>query len=104
MIQKDSYKHETYFDIRSLVTAELEELWSWYCFEKVALGVETLQECSTESTLRIFLAQKPLAVQRKDFGEFSKSICSKGKNQNPRGRYPIGRELACQLARTFPYC
>ena len=56
MIQKDSYKHETYFDIRSLVTAELEELWSWYCFEKVALGVETLQECSTESTLRILLA------------------------------------------------
>ncbi len=43
MIQKDSYlKHETYFDIRSLVTAELEELWSWYRFEKVALGVETL--------------------------------------------------------------
>ena len=42
MIQKDSYKHETYFDIRSLVTAELEELWSWYRFEKVVLGVETL--------------------------------------------------------------
>jgi len=37
-------KHETYFDIRSLVTAELEELWSWYCFEKVALDVETLKE------------------------------------------------------------
>ena len=65
MIQKDSYKHETYFDIRSLVTAELEELWSWYCFEKVVLGVETLQECSTESTLRIFLAQKLPAVQKR---------------------------------------
>ena len=65
MIQKDSYKHETYFDIHSLVTAELEELWSWYCFEKVVLGVETLQECSTESTLRIFLAQKLPAVQKR---------------------------------------
>ena len=65
MIQKDSYKHETYFDIRSLVTVELEELWSWYCFEKVVFGVETLQECSTESTLRIFLAQKLPAVQKR---------------------------------------
>ena len=46
MIQKDSYKHETYFDIHSLVTAELEELWSWYCFEKVTLVVETLQVMS----------------------------------------------------------
>ena len=44
MIQKDSYKHETFFDIRTLVTSELEELWSWYCFEKVALDVETLKE------------------------------------------------------------
>ena len=67
MIQKDSYKHETYFDIRSLVTAELEELWSWYCFEKVALGVETLQECSTESTLWISLAQKPPGGAEKRF-------------------------------------
>ena len=33
--------------------------------EKVALGVETLQECSTESTLRIFLAQKLPAVQKR---------------------------------------
>ena len=65
MIQKDSYKHQTYFDIRSLVTAELEELWSWYCFEKVTLSVETLQECSTESTLRIFLAKKLPAVRKK---------------------------------------
>ena len=65
MIQKDSYKHQTYFDISSLVTAELEELWSWYRFEKVALGVETLQECSTESTLRIFLAKILPAVQKK---------------------------------------
>ena len=65
MIQKDSYKHETYFDIRILETAELEELWSWYCFEKVTLGVETLQECPTESTLRIFLAQKLPAVQKR---------------------------------------
>ena len=62
---KGFLKHETYFDIHSLVTAELEELWSWYCFEKVALGVETLQECSTESTLRIFLAQKLPAVQKR---------------------------------------
>ena len=65
MIQKNSYKHETYFDIRSLVTAELEELWSWYCFEKVALGVETLQECLTELTLRIFLGKKLPAVQKR---------------------------------------
>ena len=40
--QKYSYKHETCFDRRSLVTVELEELWSWYRYEKVALGVETL--------------------------------------------------------------
>ena len=65
MLQKDSDNHETDFDIRSLVTAELEELWSWYRFEKVALGVETLQECSTESTLRIFPAQKLPAVQKR---------------------------------------
>ena len=65
MIQKDSYKHETYFDIRSLVIAELEELWIWYCFEKVALGVETLKECSTKSTLLILLAQKLPAVQKR---------------------------------------
>ena len=38
MIQKNSCKHETYFDIRTLVTAELEELWNCYCFEKVVLG------------------------------------------------------------------
>ena len=25
MIQKDSYEHETYFDMRSLVTTELEK-------------------------------------------------------------------------------
>ena len=51
--------------MHSLATAKLEELWSWYCFEKVALDVETLKECSTESTLRIFLAQKLPAVQKR---------------------------------------
>ena len=64
MILNDSYKHETYVDVRSLVTAQLEELWSWYCFEKVVLYVETLKECSTESKLWVFLAQKLPAMQK----------------------------------------
>jgi len=34
MIQKNFYIHEPCLDMRSIVTAELEELWSWYCFEK----------------------------------------------------------------------
>ena len=76
---KGFLKHETYFDIHSLVTAELEELWSWYCFEKVALGVETLQECSTESTLRISLAQKLPVVQKNILENFRSQSALRAK-------------------------
>ena len=72
-------KHETYLDVRSLVTAKLEELWSWYCFEKVALGVESLQECSTESTLRISLAQKLPVVQKNILENFRSQSALRAK-------------------------
>ena len=69
----------------------------WHLVWKLCKNVQLSQHSG-------FSLHKNCRRCRKDFGEFSKSICSRGKNQNPRGSYPIGRELACQLARTFPFC
>ena len=85
------------------VAVELEELWSWYCFEKVLLGVETLQEGQLSQYFG-FSLNKKCWLCRKDFEEFSKLICSNDQNQNTWGKFPIARELVCQLVWTFQFC
>ncbi len=67
MMQNNSSCKETFFETCCTVPAELEELWNWFCFEKGALGVETLAESSTEKTLRIFFENKPTGGAKKIF-------------------------------------
>ena len=53
-MQNNLALNETYFSFCCTIPAELVELWNWFCFEKGALGTETLQESSLESKLKIF--------------------------------------------------
>ena len=43
--------NETYFSFCCTIPAELVELWNWFCFEKGALGTETLQESDRKSVV-----------------------------------------------------
>jgi len=52
-MQNNLALNETYFSFCCSIPAELVELWNWFCFEKDALGIETLQESSLESRLKI---------------------------------------------------
>ncbi len=58
-MQNNLALNETYFSFCCTIPAELVELWNWFCFEKGALGTETLQESSLESRLKIFYPKKP---------------------------------------------
>ena len=58
-MQNNISLNETYFSFCCTFPAELADLWSWFCFERGGLGVETLAEDSTELTLRIFFSKKP---------------------------------------------
>ena len=74
MIQNNISLNETYFSFCCTVPAELVELWSWFCFEKGVLGVETLAEDSTEFTLRIFFSKKPERGAKKLFECFQREM------------------------------
>ena len=58
-MQNNLALNETYFSFCGTIPAELVELWNWFCFEKGALGTETLQGSSLESRLKIFYPKKP---------------------------------------------
>ena len=79
MMQNNSSCKETFFETCCTVPAELEELWNWFCFEKGALGVETLAESSTEKTLRIFFENKPTGGAKKIFEDFQNEIFPESK-------------------------
>ncbi len=59
-MNKNCSQNETYFELFCLVPNNQEELWSWFCFENGALGVETLEENSSTCKLRIFFKNQPL--------------------------------------------
>ena len=69
-MQADSSIEHTYFEICCTLAIETEELWSWFCFEKGALGVETLSESPIALTLRIFFEHKPLGGAQKLVEDF----------------------------------
>ena len=70
MIKSNPTFAETYFELCCTVSSEWEELWSWYCFENDALGVETISESSSELTLRVFFAIKPSGGAKKLIDNF----------------------------------
>ena len=70
-MQNNLALNETYFSFCCTIPAELVELWNWFCFEKGALGTETLQESSLESKLKIFY-QKIQTVVHKNYLNVSK--------------------------------
>jgi ribosomal protein L11 methyltransferase len=70
MKQIDFSIKQTYFEICCTLPFEAEELWSWYCFENGALGVETILESPTELTLRISFQNKPLGGAEKLVDDF----------------------------------
>jgi len=72
--QKNIFDDKTYFSFCCTINAESAELWSWFCFEKGALGVETLAEDSNELTLRIFFSKKPERGVKKYFECFQREI------------------------------
>jgi ribosomal protein L11 methyltransferase len=76
MKQIDSSIKQTYFEICCTLAFEDEELWSWFCFEKGALGVETMAEFPTELTLRIFFQHKPLGGAEKLVDDFRNETTS----------------------------
>ncbi len=76
MKQIDSSIVQTYFEICCTLAFEDEELWSWFCFGKGALGVETMAEFPTELTLRIFFQHKPLGGAEKLVDDFRNETAS----------------------------
>ena len=74
MKQKNIFDDKTYFSFYCIINAESAELWSWFCFEKGALGVENLAEDSNELTLRIFFLKKPERGAKKYFECFQREI------------------------------
>ena len=83
MIQNNISLNETYFSFCCTIPAELAELWSWFCFEKGGLGVETLAEDSTEFTLRIFFLKKPERGAKKLFECFQREMNIVFEKQKP---------------------
>jgi len=69
-MQADSSIEQTYIEICCTLPVEAEELWSWFCFEKGALGVEILSESPIVLTLRIFFEHKPLGGAKKLVDDF----------------------------------
>ncbi len=63
-MQNNSALNETYFSFCCTIPAELVELWNWFCFEKGALGTETLKESSLESRLKIFYPKNQTVVHK----------------------------------------
>jgi ribosomal protein L11 methyltransferase len=76
MKQIDSSIVQTYFEFCCTLAFEDEELWSWFCFGKGALGVETMAEFPTELTLRIFFQHKPLGGAEKLVDDFRNETAS----------------------------
>lgn len=76
MKQTDSSIAQTYFEICCTLPIEAEELWSWFCFEKGALGLETLAESSVELTLRAFFEHKPSGGAQKLIEDFRSETAS----------------------------
>jgi len=76
MMQVNSSIEQTYYEICCTLPVEGEELWSWFCFEKGALGVETTAESPTELTLRIFFQHKPLGGTQKLVDDFRNETVS----------------------------
>ena len=79
MKQTNSSIAQTYYEICCTLPLETEELWSWFCFEKGALGVETMTESPTELTLRIFFEHEPAGGAQKLVDEFCSETASKAK-------------------------
>ena len=76
MKQTNSSIAQTYFEICCTLPLETEELWSWFCFEKGALGVETMTESPTELTLRIFFEHEPAGGAQKLVDDFCSETAS----------------------------
>ena len=76
-MQNNLTLNETYFSFCCTIPAELVELWNWFCFEKGALGTETLQESSLESRLKIFYLKKPDGGAQKLFECFQREMNAK---------------------------
>jgi len=76
MKQIDSSIVQTYFEFCCTLAFEDEELWSWFCFGKGALGLETMAEFPTELTLRIFFQHKPLGGAEKLVDDFRNETAS----------------------------
>ena len=70
---------ETFFEIHCVVPSRSSELWNWYCFEKGALGIQTMEESISESTFRIFFKKRPIGGAKKLIDVFHIEI-SKGEN------------------------
>ena len=76
-MQNNLALNETYFSFCCTIPAELVELWNWFCFEKGALGTETLQESSMESSLKIFCSKIPDGGAQKLFECFQREMNAK---------------------------
>jgi len=79
MKQTNSSIAQTYFEICCTLPLETEELWSWFCFEKGALGVETMTESPTELTLRIFFEHEPAGGAQKLVDDFAAKLLQRQK-------------------------
>ncbi|MBC8257805.1 MAG: 50S ribosomal protein L11 methyltransferase [SAR324 cluster bacterium] len=69
----------SYFCFCCSVPVELLELWSWFCFEKEALGVETLQESSKVSLLKISFTKKPDGGAKNIVESFQSELLTAGE-------------------------
>ena len=57
---------ETYFEIFCVVSSGLSELWNWFCFEKGALGIQTIEDSIAESKFKIFFDKSSINIKSFD--------------------------------------
>ena len=43
----------------------MSELWNWFCFEKGALGIQTIEDSVAESKFKIFFDKRPIGGAKK---------------------------------------
>ena len=79
MKNKISSCKETYFEISCVVPSSLSELWNWFCFEKGALGIQTIEDSIAESKFKIFFDKRPIGGAKKLVDVFNIEI---SKDQN----------------------
>ena len=79
MEKDNSNIKKTFFEFFCVLPSYLNDLWSWFCFEKGALGIQTIEESVDETQLRIFFDKRPVGGSKKLVDIFEIKISNEKK-------------------------